>query len=29
MDYRRLNTVTKKDAFPLPNIADNLSSPRR
>ena len=25
MDYRRLNAVTKKDDFPLPNIADNLS----
>ena len=25
MDYRHLNAVTKKDAFPLPNIADNLS----
>ena len=24
VDYCRLNTVTKKDAFPLPNIADNL-----
>ena len=23
--YRQLNTFTKKDAFPLPNIADNLS----
>ena len=25
MDYLRLNAVTKKDAFPLPNITDNLS----
>ena len=25
IDYRKLNAVTKKDAFPLPNIADNLS----
>ena len=25
IDYHRLNAVTKKDAFPLPNIADNLS----
>ena len=25
VDYRRLSAVTKKDAFSLPNIADNLS----
>ena len=25
VDYQKLNAVTKKDAFPLPNIADNLS----
>ena len=25
VDYRRLNAVMKKDAFSLPNIADNLS----
>ena len=25
VDYRKLNAVAKKDAFPLPNIADNLS----
>ena len=25
VDYRWLNVVTKKDAFPLPNIVDNLS----
>ena len=25
VDYRKLKAVTKKDAFPLPNIADNLS----
>ena len=25
VDCRRLNAVTKKDTFPLPNIADNLS----
>ena len=25
VDYWKLNAVTKKDAFPLPNIADNLS----
>ena len=26
IDYRRLNDITKKDAFPLPNIADMLDS---
>ena len=25
IDYCQLNAITKKDAFPLPNIADNLS----
>ena len=25
VDYLKLNAVTKKDTFPLPNIADNLS----
>ncbi len=25
VDHMKLNAVTKKDAFPLPNIADNLS----
>ena len=25
VDYRKLNTITKKDTFSLPNIADNLS----
>ena len=24
IDYRRLNDITRKDAFPLPNIEDNL-----
>ena len=25
VDYHKLNAITKKDAFPQPNIADNLS----
>ena len=26
MDYRRLNSVTKKDAFPLPRVDDSLDA---
>ena len=25
VDYRKLNSVTKKDSFPIPNVNDNLS----
>jgi hypothetical protein len=27
VDYRKLNDVTKKDCFPLPQIGDNLDTP--